>query len=96
MERGQGRVERVPGRAKREGPGRVGRGVQGRVGEREPREGREREADSERVGTGGKNCGNTTLKVREAQLQTLEKVECCKCNRVMETSAVEGIGDKMV
>jgi hypothetical protein len=33
------------------------RGSQGRLGEREPREGREREAESKRVGRGGQNCG---------------------------------------
>jgi hypothetical protein len=66
------------------------------LGEREPREGREREAESKGWGEGGKIVANTTLKVREAQLQTLKKVECCKCNRGMEMSAVEGVGDKMV
>jgi hypothetical protein len=65
-----------------------GRGSQGRAG---------RGRQSPRGwGEGGKIVANTTLKVREAQLQTLKKVECCKCNRGMEMSAVEGIGDKMV
>jgi hypothetical protein len=39
---------------------------------------------------------NVTLKVREAHLQMLEKVECCKCNRGMKMSAVESVGDKIV
>jgi hypothetical protein len=88
MERGP-RVERGAREGGGREPGRAGRGCQWRA------QGRQKEPkEAERVGREGKIVENVTLKVREVCLQTLEKV--VPLIRGMETSAEEGVGDKMV